>query len=149
MNKLVLLMILAVFGFAAFAKSTGALADEADKAPLLATSAGTCITGATTGSEFGFVVIGNNATDVLNIEVAIKDAKADATYTARLFQCAGTIALAPVVLGPVDTNGQGNGNEHFDHAKAPTATKAFVRLSSSSSSPGPATLTSKTVDLVP
>lgn len=77
---------------------------------------------------YGFAVVDSTGNHKLNVEVSLKGAAANATYTVWVQQAPGTCS-APLMLR---TNAHGNGNRHFHLTLVPGASRVWVTASNTS-----------------
>jgi hypothetical protein len=131
MRRLLVPLTLAMSVFALSASTALAAAPEgAQKASLydIVGKEGNCTTGfPAVGATHGFVVLNTPGDEsVVTGEVSLKRGSPNTTYNVFLYQ--DIILCNFALVATLQTNGQGNGNAHFEVPRNPVATDFFVAV---------------------
>jgi len=87
-----------------------------------------CAVGAlkTDDGPYGFVILNTDASGMLIVQFALKGATPNAVFTLYINQIVDDNCTFPNMVGTLITNGQGNGNAHFNLPHLVNADKFWV-----------------------
>jgi hypothetical protein len=124
---LVISMVLSIIVVGVSLAEELAVGAGAAKEPLWDSRGHTVEGGATmTNDAYGFVILNTDESGELIVQFALKGATANAVFRLYVNQIVNSVIQRPNEVGSLKTNGQGNGNAHFNLSREVGADKFWV-----------------------